>query len=171
MSKNGVANFGGNEDVAGFLRLLADSIEKGDSELPKYKIPLEDFQKLKVGIKKRGELYKLKFKVSYPEGETDTLDEELEYSNLKKRMKVYFKEIKKALDRDILPSSEIVAVFLEDSRRMTGFTGGMGEEFYERYLAACDTLEYAYELRDINALKSAWQELNNQKEACHNKYK
>ncbi|MFP4264555.1 MAG: GAK system XXXCH domain-containing protein [Desulfonatronovibrionaceae bacterium] len=171
MSKNGVENFGECSEITGFLRLLAESLEKGHEEIPQYHTPLLGFEKMKISIKRKGAEYKLKMKLSFP-GEEEEEDKGESYKTLKKRMKIYFKEIKKSLDRRILPSSEIINIFLEDSRKMVQYTGtDMGEELYPQYLEVCSDLEKAYREKDIQKLYAAYTELERQKRVCHEKYK
>lgn len=171
MNKNGIENFGEFGEITNFLRLLAESLEKGDEELPDYHTPLLGFEKMKISIKRKGTEYKLKMELNFP-GEEEEEDKEEGYKTLKKRMKIYFKEIKKSLDKRVLPSSEIINIFLEDSRKMVQFKGqDMGEELYAQYLEVCNDLENAYREKDMQKLYAAYNELDRQKKVCHEKYK
>ncbi|MFO7816567.1 MAG: GAK system XXXCH domain-containing protein [Thermodesulfobacteriota bacterium] len=169
MDKNKIENLTENSEIVAFLRLLADSLEKDEEKLPDYQLPLKGFNKMKLSIKKKGTGYKLKLKINLP-GEEE--DNEEDYSSLKKRMKIYFREMKKALDRNSLPSSEIISIFLEDSRKMIQHTGeDMGEEFYPAYSDACEALEQAYAKKDMPGITAAYNALEEQKKICHDKFK
>jgi XXXCH domain-containing protein len=151
------------EETGEFLRLLADALEKGDEYIDDYDFPIAGLRKVKISLSK--EQMDVQLKVKY-----DKKDKVRRYKKLKKRMKVYFDEIKTFLEKDEIPSKEIVSVFLEDSRTMLSYFG-FGDEFYDEYKKLCKEFKKAVKAEEIASIKEIFALLEASKERCHEIYK
>ncbi len=170
--------------AAEFFHGLGMAIAWADDEkLAKFDMPLGDFEKIKLTIKKEGATFILKAKVKAADaspslGETsgeDTLSGEENlgkpnYKTLKKRMKGSFAELKKLLTQDAPPSTETVRRFLDDSHLMTTYPG-MGDEHYEQYGHCCQEFEKAFGNGDLEAMRTSLAAVEVRKKACHEQYK
>ncbi len=138
----------------------------------------ENFQKLEMGIKKGEEGFslKVKMKISHEdraEKESPAVSgkkEKSRYKKIKKRMKASFKEISECMEKGTLPEEELVTSFLQDSRLMTSFSE-YGAEFFTEYDKICAEFRRAFENRDMQACKTAYNELSRLKDDCHKRYK
>jgi XXXCH domain-containing protein len=170
--------------AAEFFYSLGIAIAWADDEkLAKFDLPLGDFDKIKLTIKKDGAAFILKAKVKaadtipsveaasggdIPSGGENT--GKPNYKALKKRMKGSFAELKKMLTQDAPPSSETVRRFLDDSYLMTTYPG-MGDEHYEQYKNCCQEFEKAFGNGDLEAMRTSLAAVEVRKKACHAQYK
>ncbi len=158
------------EQVAGFLRALADEIEgRCPSSLEQYGIDLQDFQKIKVGLRKgeTGELIlKIKVRGSRPEKKRHG---SLSYKHLKKRMKATFSLLGGEITAGAV-GGDLLAAFLEDARQMISFPG-YGDEFYEEFSDHCDALADAHKNGDMAGMRAAFTGLARCKKDCHDRFK
>lgn len=174
------------EQVAGFLRALADELDGScQSCLGNYGIDLQDFSKIKVGLRK-GETGELSLKIKVKELVDKTIVKQNEkkictpknndemtlhhYKHLKKRMKGTFALLSKAIANDGEIQQELVRSFVEDSREMTTYHG-FGDEFYPEFNELCEGFEKAFKKQDSQRLGDVFQALCSRKRACHAKYK
>jgi len=157
------------EEAADFFAKLAESIREDRESVPEYDIPLRNYRKIKASLKKKPEAYHLEVKV-ISEDQEEPEDEDLNYKKLKKRMEAYFEEMAHSLQEEYLPSREIVYVFLTDSKTMTSF-GGYGDEYYEEFLQACESLRMAFEEEDLQAMKEHHNRLVQLRNDCHGRHK
>ena len=98
-----------------------------------------------------------------PAGKND-----LDYKQLKKKMKVAFKEIEASLAAHKQPDREALEAFLRASDLMMAFSGAAyGEAHYPAFRNACYALRAAYEIQDMAALKTAYATLAQIKKDCH----
>nr|MBF0221926.1 GAK system XXXCH domain-containing protein [Desulfobulbaceae bacterium] len=165
-------------DVTSFFRAIANSIEGVSPELEDYGIDLNTAKKIAIEIKKGGDQFTLKIKAKYP----DLLDApgvqtgttvgsgRPPYKYLKKRMKGAFKSIGNSLLAGEIPNDTTVGQFLDDSEVMVTYPG-RGDEFYERYTAACREFSSAFESGKLEELSDKFTLLTKLKEECHGQYK
>lgn len=157
-------------EAADLLLKLAETIEDGSDEVTGYGISLAELAKFKLKIELNpNDTLEVKFtgkgiKATGP----DVRDES--YSNLKKRMQIYFKALRDSVAKAELPSREIVAVFLADSEKMLSFDG-YGDEFYPAYAALCGRLRAAVDSEDMGELATVVMALDQAKKGCHDRYK
>ena len=168
------------------LRHLADALEGHTGELPSEWNDLPDpIAKLEVKGRAHGDNWALKIKIkaesasdpqplpaenataahvtTQPAGKNN-----LDYKQLKKKMKVAFKEIEASLAANKQPAQEALEAFLRASDLMMGFSGAAyGEAHYPAYRNACQALRAAYEISDMAALKTAYDTLAQLKKDCH----
>jgi XXXCH domain-containing protein len=173
--------------AAEFFHILGMAIAMADEgRLAKFGLLLGDFEKIKLTLTKKGEVFILKAKVKEGPGvpldgatpgtvghETDLGAEQgddLSYKSLKKRMKGSFAELKKLLTQDVPPSADTVRRFLNDSSRMLSFPG-MGDEHYESYQRCCMEFERACAGGDLEAMRTTLAAVEARKKACHAQYK
>ncbi|WP_321402201.1 GAK system XXXCH domain-containing protein [Maridesulfovibrio sp.] len=170
------------EELPGFLRKMASAIENGATDEDAYLASIEGFEKLKMNIRnEQGQtVIKIKAKPSKefsigpaPEavsGDSST-PAKPKYSNLKKKMRKSFKIIFKTLHSGELPPAEVVQEFIDDSRLMvTDEDKGLGDEYYEEYIALCNAFQKAFDEGDVEKTHAACDELNHMKTRCHAKY-
>ncbi len=172
------------EELPDFFRKMASAIESGASADNAYLAAIEGFEKLKIAIRNEqgSTVIKIKAKPSKeveqeaPMNDEKTLSTEdaparPKYTQLKKRMKKSFKTIFKTLHAGEMPPAEVVKEFIDDSHLMVTFTdSGLGDEFYDGYIAACDVFKKAFETGDVEKAHAACDELNHLKTQCHAKY-
>lgn len=173
------------EQVAGFLRALADELEgTREGGLQQYGLELHDFNKIKLGLRRgeTGELF-LKIKVkdsavrqghaglARPKkvGEDDPA--RLEYRVLKKRLKANFATLGRAIHAKELPEPHVVQAFLRDAREMTTAWPEFGAPFYEEFNRLCTALEEAGNEKDPVRLAECFHNLTACMKSCHAKYK
>lgn len=169
--------------AAEFFHSLGMAIAWADDEkLAKFDLPLGDFEKIKLTIKKEGAIFILKAKVKAADtdpstggtsGEEATVDGNMgkpNYKALKKRLKGSFAELKKLLTQDAAPSAETVRRFLDDSYLMTTYPG-MGVEHYEQYRNCCQGFKKAFESGDLEVMRTSLAAVEVRKKACHEQYK
>jgi len=162
-------------ELPAFFRELADALEQdGDSALSglsrsrKFKISAKDeFGHLSVKIKvksQRGEAG-VPAEGAAAEGE-ERPQGKPRYKDIKKRMKVEFRLIVKALHEGGLPPKETVDRFVADAGLMVTFPG-KGEEFYEDFSHAVEEFASAYAAGDRLAMGAMAEALAHQKARCH----
>lgn len=160
------------EEVAAFLRELADAFEHGGKEELEC---VNDFQKIKIAIKNEFGQISLEAKLKTtdgceePEDETPAPPAKPKYKHIKKRMKSSFKLLVKMIHDGQTPPEEAVQSFLEDSALMVTYSGH-GDEYYEEYTQACDAFKAAYEAGDMTKMHEAIDVLVHEKSRCHAKY-
>lgn len=171
-------------EAAAFLRELADTIESGHIDnMKEFDVHIDDFKKLKIGLKRSGEEIEIKAKVKYtaPPDPGDTplaetgreagADQATEkYTKLKKRMEKTFKAMDEATKAGSLPDPALVESFLADSARMVTYPG-KGDEFYERYGEACRLLADAFASGDVAGTAERLSHLKALRKECHAIYK
>jgi XXXCH domain-containing protein len=167
--------------VAEFFRSIADAIEgnlpvDGENAAGLF----DDFHKASLKLKRKGPTIALEAKVeSSPQAVPKPLDAPAtgpetpgkpKYKSLKKRMKSTFGSIRDNLAENRMPTADIVASFLEDSRLMVGYEG-YGDDYYAEYADACRRFADAFESSDWNGFKDAYETLRQLKNDCHKRYK
>lgn len=170
--------------AAQLLRELANGLEGLPAEgEPRFSLDSAALSKCKISLKKESSGYELKIKVKHldmadpPEDadkpeKTEPVedDEPSDYKKIKKQMGKQFKRIIENLLIGVLPDDDVVHSFLNDSRRMTAFPQ-YGQEYYPVFETACDQFREAFEKRDPEACKNAYQALSRIKKECHERYK
>jgi len=171
------------QQVAGFLRALADALEGGCPDcLKPYGLDLQDFNRIKLGLRK-GETGELFLKITVKDGplsvgkagvrkERRSEDDpgRQEYRTLKKRMKANFVAIGRALQEGEKPESGQMASFLADSRRMLSIPG-YGDAEYGRFEACCRKFEKAVAAGEATGLQEAFKALAACMKGCHARFK
>ncbi len=173
MSSKKKIEFGMNRnELAEFLRTLADCVEKGKESLPEYDIDLSEYNKFRVSFKKYLDSMVVKCKIRYNGVEEEYEDDpEYQYEILKQRMKTYFRELQESVEAGLFPSREIMSVFLKDSETMTSFSGFGDEKEYTEYMKACNELKQSYDNEDLSNLRRKLHDLEQCKDQCHDKFK
>lgn len=168
--------------AAEFFHILGMAIALADEgRLAKFGLLLGDFEKIKLTLSKKGEVFVLKAKVKEGEGgssdeatpgvdQGDEHGDDLSYKTLKKRLKGSFAELKKLLTQDVPPSADTVRRFLDDSARILTYPG-MGDEHYEHYQRCCLEFEKACTDGDLEAMRTSLAAVEARKKACHGQYK
>lgn len=165
-------------DATSFFRAIANSIEEASPELENYGIDFNAAKKIVIEIKKAGDQFTLKIKAKYPDlldasgiqPATTVGNRRPPYKYLKKRMKGAFKSIGNSLLAGEIPNDTTVGQFLDDSEVMVTYPG-RGDEFYERYTAACREFSAAFESGNREDLRDKFTLLSKLKEECHSLYK
>lgn len=170
-------------DLAGFLRNLADGLERPEGDGPtddRFPVDVRGSQKVKIGIKKQPGGYSVKIKTKYvPTGEngeyhrSETVEgAKPSYKSLKKRMKGDWRAIMAAAEAGRLPDKGVLDAFLADSEMMTTFPGDdMGEEYYDAYNDACRELRAAYKTAEAGIFQDAVAAVDRLKADCHDRFK
>ncbi|MBN2810018.1 MAG: GAK system XXXCH domain-containing protein [Deltaproteobacteria bacterium] len=135
-------------------------------------------EELKISVKIKEDMARAKIKLSFPENftydpelEKETLnDPKLKYSELKKMMKQSFAALNRALIDDEMPNTNLVAAFLQQSARMTTFSGH-GDEFYALYSDACYEFKLAFDEGNMVRMQLGLENLRNIKRRCHERFK
>jgi XXXCH domain-containing protein len=165
--------------LAGFLKALVADLDAGRILVDGVALDLDQAKSLELTCKRgvSGMKVKLKVKLLGPEGlgaedepEEGGAPNKTKYSTLKKWMKKEFKTIQSALAAGTLPTPEVCASFVEDSRAMVTFPGN-GDEFYPAYLAQVDAFAAAVAAADLERAKAAVEALAASKRECHTRYK
>jgi len=151
------------EEACDFLKKLAEAIEQGKSILPEYDLNLAGLKKVKFAIEEEQVDVTLKL-------DPAKLEEKRQYQKIKNRMHVYFEEIQEALSKDILPSRELVTVFIEDSKQMLKFNQ-LGTEFRKEYEQLLQDLARANKAEDLQLIKATVKLINDCKQRCHELYR
>ncbi|MFZ5760520.1 MAG: GAK system XXXCH domain-containing protein [Thermodesulfobacteriota bacterium] len=165
-------------EAVAFLRSMADAIERNNgSPLQDLDISLDEFQKLKIGLKRRGEFIQFKIKIKHgaDEGadEVDAApagDEQSKYTSFKKRMDRNFKAMGALLAEGRLPEPAMVEKFLADSALMVGYPG-YGDDCYPAYSAASEEFGRLFATGDYAAVNGQYAVLRGMKKECHARYK
>ncbi len=163
------------KELGQLLRSLAESLEKDSPEMQDFGVDLSNIRKLKISAKTwpNDPLY-VKVKITpwqardAEEGEED--DGEVSYTRLKKRMKVYYKELQANVQAQQYPSREIVSVFLKDCDRMTQYQG-YGDEYYQSFTQACRDFQKAFDIEELEDMQQAFERIESLKDRCHDRYK
>jgi len=176
------------ENMPSYLRQLADSLEKRTRGLPAEFTDLpEPITELKIKGRARSNSWAIKIHIKaespidrkkeraggHEEKKAATPNQpNVPFKLLKNRMKSSFKEIGESLSARKLPEPDVIHAFLSDSEWMTAFPGGKyGEQSYPAYLGACRRLAAAFEAKSLEALISAYAELDQLKKDCHRQLK
>ncbi len=163
-------------EAADLLRRVADTLETGSGEVEHYGISLAELIKFKIKIDLDAtESMEVKFtgkgaKVCGGEESCGSSGVCEKYSSLKKRMQVYFKALRESVTAGVMPSREIVSVFLSDSEKMLAYPG-YGDEFYPAYADICRRLREAVDAEDLAGAGAAIGELAEARKNCHARYK
>lgn len=161
------------KELGHFLRSLAESMENDSPMVQDFGIDLSNIRKMKISAKSwPEEPFVVKVKIT-PWQAQDTEDdegEEVNYTRLKKRMKVYYKELQTNLEANQHPSREIVSVFLKDCERMTEFQG-YGDEYYKAFMLACRDFQQAFDTEELGDMQRAYERIESLKDRCHDRYK
>lgn len=174
MSRKKKIEFGMSRDeLAQFLRIIADCVEQDKEALPEYDIDLSGYKKFRVSFKKYFDSMVVKCKIRYNETEEEEYDEDTEYQYeiLKQRMKTYFREMQESVEAKSFPSREIMSVFLKDSETMISFSDYGDDRGYIEYMKACNELKQAYYNEDLSAMSRKLNDLDQCKDQCHDKFK
>lgn len=167
-----------SEEIAYFLRKIADEIEGKPDGLPH--LSVKDFKKLGIKLKREVGRFSLNLKVKYdskPSHKSDDKDDRhkesghgrlKKYRAGKKRLKPLFKDICRSVSNGILPSADLIKSFFRDSDQMISFHG---EEYYKDYIAACEEFRLAVNKGDLAAAKSGCEKIKQIKSECHKKHK
>ena len=162
-----------DKELALFFRDLADGLENGGKD---ELACVEDFRKIKIGIKKEFGRMNLKVRVKPADGCEDAADgdegetpSKPKYSHLKKRMKSSFRLLRKTIADGQVPPAEAVDSFLADSRLMLTYPG-CGDEYYASYAEACGKFDAAFRSGDLARMQEAVDALTEEKNRCHAKY-
>jgi XXXCH domain-containing protein len=170
------------EGFSRFLRQVADAVEgRPAMDTDPFINFLPEFETLSLKIRRRPEAFDVKAKVRLPRLDAASSNDlpsasgheggsDAKYRALKKRMKSDFKQIGEGLAAGRIPQAAPVRSFLRDSRLMIGFAG-KGEAFYEAYRRACARFSHAFEASDMQAMASAYADLERLRNAAHRKYK
>lgn len=163
-------------EAADLLRRLADTLEEGSDEVGNYGVSLAELIKFKIQVDLDAtDSLEVKFtgkgaKVCGGEESCGSSGVCEKYSSLKKRMQVYFKALRESVAAGVMPSREIVSVFLSDSEKMLAYHG-YGDEFYPAYAQLCLRLREAVDAEDLAGTGAAIKALAEAKKHCHERYK
>lgn len=162
-------------EAAAFLRRMADAIERNTGEpLQDLDISLDEFQKLKIGLKRRGDSIQFKIKIKHGADDGPDADpagaEQSKYTSFKKRMDRNFKAMGALLAEGRLPEPAMVENFLADSMLMVGYPG-YGDDCYPAYSAASEEFGRLYATGDYAAVNAQYAVLRGMKKECHARYK
>lgn len=172
-----------DQEMPTFLRELADFLEGKNISSFFFPENLTSIEKLKIKIERnKTGSFSAKWKTNAPKTTKEDgiflpLTEEddssqLSYKQLKKRMKKTYKEIKNQIETDVVPSSVIVAQFIEDSETMMTFDDDeYGPKFYDAYRDGMTLFNKAFDQKSLPQMRTAIDDLDNIVSACHDKYK
>ncbi len=171
------------KETAEKLRALADELERGVVAINEEKCSIASDTQVKISLKTKGDSLstKLKFKLENTlskegKGEegvpTSSTGSDVEsYKDLKRRMSIDFKAIKKScVLEQAIPNSDLVERFYLDSKTMCTYPN-KGDEFYETFLKQADYLYEAHKTSDLKAMNSAIESLVQTRSDCHGKHK
>jgi XXXCH domain-containing protein len=173
-------------EVPTHLRHLADAVEGQTGGLPSEWADLPDpIAKLEVKGRARGGTWDFKIKIkaepiASPGSQQTAMPEtahatpslasgrNIDYTQVKKRMKAAFKSIGESLAVQKLPEKALLEAFMTASNQMMTFTGAAyGEAHYPDFRKACRALRASYETPDLEAFKTAYAALAQLKKDCH----
>ncbi len=166
-------------EAAEKLRALAEELERAVVSINEEEYSIVPDTQVMAIFKAKGDTFsfKLKFKLKSPLSEKEeesTLSTEPDvenYKDLKKRMSIDFKTIKKrCIQEHVFPNSDLIERFYLDSKAMCTYPK-KGEEFYETFLKQADYLYEAFKTSDMKAMNSAIKSLVQARTECHGKYK
>lgn len=162
-------------EVGGFLRDLAEAFDNqaggGDSDAGAH---LQDFYKIEIRMKRQMTAVSLKMKIEHDEkadmvAPTDE-QKKPKYKKLKKQMQVTFKAIRDKMSESNLPDPLSVQTFMRDALIMVSYPDN-GDEYYEAFAETCHRFSQAYESGDLEAVKTAFAEIDQMRKDCHDRYK
>jgi XXXCH domain-containing protein len=162
--------------LGGWLRALADGLDRGGLDLDSGRVDLAGLRKLKISVRDEGQgALRVKLGVKYfgPAGPGPSREDEgglPNYSALKKHMRQTFKAMGQALDEGRVPPSLEFHSFTADARLMAGYPG-KGEDRYGPFLTAVHALEAAFASGDVPAMRAAHAALAQIKRECHSRLK
>lgn len=185
------------DEVSDFFRRLADGVDSGGITVGETAIHLSGLQKISVSMKTLDDVEGLRVKMKlrycadpalegseelFPQDPEDDAEAEYEddaeldmagakprYTHLKKRMKAHFKAIQAAVSEGQLPERGVVNDFVRDSELMITYPG-KGDEFYGAYRRATEQFMVAVTEGDLAAVAATVDELERQKQVCHDKH-
>jgi XXXCH domain-containing protein len=168
------------EEVAAYLRRVADGFKAGCLELSGGRVATDGFKSLEISVKDRGAACKVKVSVKFHEAAAPAAVEGAKpgrgsettesYKKLKKRMSRTFKAMRESLERSVLPDPSLVESFVTDSRAMVACPD-KGAPQYGEYTKAVAALERAHGNADLEAVRAALEKLHQRRRACHVRYK
>ncbi len=170
-----------SEEIAYFLRNIADEIEGKPVELPPLGVKeFKNFKKLGIKLKREVGRFSLALTVKYdgkashkPDDKGDKHKESghgrlKKYRAGKKRLKPLFKDICRSVSRGDLPSADLLKSFFRDSDQMISFHG---QEYYKEYIVAVEEFRTAVNAGDITAATAGCEKIKKIKSECHKKIK
>ncbi|MFO7875513.1 MAG: GAK system XXXCH domain-containing protein [Desulfovermiculus sp.] len=161
------------KELGQFLRSLAENLESDTPEVKDFGLDLSNIRKMKISAKSwPEEPFVVKVKITpWQAQESDEEEgEEAAYARLKRRMKIYYKELQANLQANQHPSREIVSVFLKDCERMTEFQG-YGDEYYKAFTHTCRDFQQAFDTEELEDMQRAFDRIESLKDRCHDRYK
>ncbi|MDD5759684.1 MAG: GAK system XXXCH domain-containing protein [Desulfobulbaceae bacterium] len=167
-----------SNQIAAFLRLLADELEGKDNAEPnEFGNQLHGFNKLKISlIKQEGGQLSLRLKIkdspkTPPAATSQFIDTaEQEYRPFKQQYKATFTELTSCAHSGLLPAAELLARFMSESRKLISFQG-FGDPCYDDYIQACLAMEQAVKDGELAHFQEKFSVLNALKKSCHQRYK
>jgi len=164
--------------VAAFLRLLADELEGKNSAVPnEFGSQLHDFNKLKISlIKQEGGQLSLRLKVKDSKqvataSATEFTDiAEQDYRPFKQGYKTTFTALTSCANQNVLPSPDLILRFMTESQQLISFQG-FGDHYYNDYKQACVTMEQAVKDGSTLAFQEKLAAIRAIKKACHQRFK
>jgi XXXCH domain-containing protein len=132
-------------------------------------VELADCRSLELTLKPRDGAVRCRARVKLAAAEEPEKGGRPKYSQLKKRMKADWKEIRRSLGAGTLPEASVVERFLADSRLMCTYPG-KGDPLYPAYLEAVASLSRAMASGSLEAVIAACAEVNGQRRECHRRY-
>ena len=178
------------EDLAAWLRGLADAVAAGELPLEGGAVCLEGCRSLKISLKDAGPQMRAKISLRFhrdapgaaaleaqgqaappevqdaPVESPEGLTGHPRYKSLKKHMKQTFRAIGQTLAAGELPPALEAGSFIMDARLMVTYAG-KGDEFYGAFLEKVEALEAALAARDIQAATALHQDMARIKRQCH----
>lgn len=163
-------------EAAGFLHSLAEALtEKPAKNIYYDGVQLQGLKKVKMHLKKDGDLFslKLKFKYSAPSDEKKSglTKKPAEYKTLKKEINKSFKSLKASIDKGSMPAAQTVDTFIQQAEHMVTFKNlGYGDEYFEDFIRLCHEFKKTYQTGNIESLVRAYNNIDARKALCHDKY-
>ncbi len=170
------------KETAEKLRMLADELERGVVVINEEECSIAPDAQVKISLKTKDDSLstKLKFKLENPLSKEEKGEGGLapptelgieNYKDLKKRMSIDFKAIKKScVQEQTIPNPKLVARFYLDLKKMCTYPN-KGEELYETFLKHANCLYDAFKASDLKAMNSAIESLVQTRNDCHSKHK
>lgn len=92
------------------------------------------------------------------------------YRPLKKSMKNTYRDMVKLVEQGQLPSGAIVTEFMALARTMVSYPG-FGDDRYEAFTIACDSLHKAFTSKDSELFALELKKISVLKKECHHRCK
>jgi len=167
-----------SNQIAAFLRLLADELEGKDNAEPnEFGGQLHGFNKLKISLIKQegGQLsvrLKIKDSPKTPSASTSEFTDiaAQEYRPFKRLYKATFGEVTSCASKGVLPAADLIVRFMSESRQLISFQG-FGDPCYDAYIQACQTMEQAVKDGNLSLFQEKVSAINALKKSCHQTYK